>query len=630
MHWLDYCESRRTPFRCLCYYLLSKLKIMQSTLDGIELGDHGEGVTSRLAGLPFPQLLTAMSEEELATDKVIRAYRAWIQNNSGSEHLYAAWFNLGVEAGRIGDTAAALQSYKAALALKSDFYGAAINWSFLLEKEGRTEDALSVLANALQPDNARVALLNQRARLLEKCGKLDEAATALKNSLVIDRSQPDVIQHFVHLRQSTCSWPILATDGLPVPRDELIADCGPLSALALTDRIAGQTAITARWLNRQTSATSAHLSPANGYQHSVLRIGYISSDFGRHAMSYLVAELFERHDRARFTIYGFCIGKEDGSEIRDRIRKSFDHFVTLHDLSDEQAAHVIRGHEVDILIDLNGLTSGARPQILRWRPAPIQAGYLGYIGPTPLPELDYLFCDDYVVPPELSSLYRPLPQPVGRIFQPNDTRRTVGSPISRALNGLPEESFVFCCFAKHFKVTQELFGAWMTILGNVQNSVLWLAADNKWSQSNLRAEAEKLGVEAGRIIFADRVDPATYIVRMKLADLFLDTFPYNAGTVASDALRMELPLVTVEGESFASRMAGRLLNAIGADEGVTHSLQDYIGIAVALATDASSYERYKSKFTLSAWQETLGDMERFTEEYESVLLQLHARLIVDA
>jgi predicted O-linked N-acetylglucosamine transferase (SPINDLY family) len=500
----------------------------------------------------------------------------------------------------------------------------------LLEKEGRTDEALSVLAKALQPDDARVALLNQRARLLEKCGKLDEAATVLKNSLVIDPSQPDVIQHFVHLRQSTCSWPILATDGLPVPRDKLIADCGPLSALALTDRIAGQTAITARWLNRQTSATSAHLSPANGYQHSVLRIGYISSDFGRHAMSYLVAELFERHDRARFTIYGFCIGREDGSDIRDRIRKSFDQFVTLHDLSDEQAAHVIRGHEVDILIDLNGLTSGARPQILRWRPAPIQAGYLGYIGPTPFPELDYLFCDDYVIPPKLSSLYRPLPQPVGKIFQPNDTRRTVGALISRALNGLPEESFVFCCFAKHFKVTQELFGAWMTILGNVQNSVLWLAADNKWSQSNLRAEAERLGVEAGRIIFADRVDPATYIVRMKLADLFLDTFPYNAGTVASDALRMELPLVTVEGESFASRMAGRLLNAIGADEGVTHSLQDYIGIAVALATDASSYERYESKFTLSAWQETLGDMTRFTEEYESVLLQLHARLIVDA
>lgn len=554
-------------------------------------------------------------------------YRSWIALNAGGTRLlHGAWFNLGVELSHAGAPADAILAYRSALALKPDFSPAAINLGLLLERLGQPDAALQTWGQAIQPDAARTALINQRARLLEQTGRLAEAEQALRASLLTDPAQPDAVQHWLHLRQKMCEWPVLAELIPGLTKQDLLAQCGPLAALALTDKVAEQRAICAGWLRRKTAPAPERLSPPRGYRHDRIRLGYMSSDFCRHAMSFLIAELFERHDRNRFEVFGYCTSLDDGSEIRRRVIGAFDHYASIRALSDEDAARRIRADEIDILIDLNGLTAGSRLQILRWRPAPVQATYLGFVGPVPLPELDYLFCDSIVIPPAVAAVYAPRPLYIAGIYQANDSKRAIGAPGTRTAAGLPRDRFVFCCFSNHYKITEAMFAAWMDILLRVEAAVLWLVADNEWSCRNLRLRAAAAGIDPARLIFAGRVSPADYMARLALADLFLDTSPYNAGTIASDAIRMGLPLLTLSGELFASRMAGRLLAAIGAGRGIAGDLAMYVETAVTLATDPQAHAGYKSLFTVARWTETIGDIAGFTAAFEVTLLRLQADL----
>jgi predicted O-linked N-acetylglucosamine transferase (SPINDLY family) len=252
----------------------------------------------------------------------------------------------------------------------------------------------------------------------------------------------------------------------------------------------------------------------------------------------------------------------------------------------------------------------------------VQATYLGFIGPVPLPELDYLLCDDFVIPPAVAAAYQPTPLPIEGLYQANDSKRVVGAPVTRQQAGLPEDRFVFCCFSNHYKITEAMFEAWMEILRRTGDAVLWLVNDNQWSRRNLHDRALVAGIDPSRLLFAGRTDPASYMARLAVADLFLDTFPYNAGTVASDAIRMGLPLLTLAGQSFASRMAARMLHAIGADSGVTDTLAAYISTAVRLATDPAGHAAYRTVFTETAWAASLGDIAGFTHRFEAALLRM--------
>ncbi len=557
---------------------------------------------------------------------VIDLYRNWIAVQSGgTKYLYAAWFNLGVELSCAGDASGAILAYRTALAISPDFSLAAINLGLVLERGGDTEAALATWQCATQGDKARTGLINHQARLLESSGFLAEAEARMRASLLTTPDQPDVIQHWIHIRQKMCAWPIVH-DRLPgVGRAEMTRYCGPLAALALFDSVAQQDAAGASWVARKTDAVRVPLSPRCGYRHDRIRLGYLSSDFCRHAMSFLIAELFERHDRTQFEVYGYCATREDNSEIRRRVLGAFDHVRFVRELGDEDAARLIREDEIDVLIDLNGLTQGSRIQILRWRPAPVQATYLGFIGPVPLPELDYLFCDDFVIPPEIAPAYRPRPLAIASNYQANDSKREMAPPTTRAEAGLPEEGFVFCCFSNHYKIAEDIFACWMEILRGVPAAWLWLVADNAWSMANLRAAAQAAGVDPARLIFAGRVSPAAYMSRLSVADVFLDTYPYNAGTIASDAIRMGLPLLTRMGEAFASRMAGRLLNAIGADDGIAHDHAAYVRAAIRLACEPNAYAAYKARFTKQNWDETIGDIGAMAAQFEQSLRRIVRR-----
>ena len=553
---------------------------------------------------------------------VIALYRGWIEAQaSGAPDLHCAWFNLGTEFGNTGDTRSAIDAYGRALAIHPTFAPAAVNLGLLLERHGQAAAALQVWANAVQPDDARVALLNQRARLLEQVGELAEAADTLRASLLIQSDQPDAVQHWLHLRQKMCQWPVLAEIIPGLSRHDLMAQSGPLAALALTDDVPTQVAVAAAWIARKTEPKPA-LAPVGGYRHDRIRIGYLSSDFCSHAMCYLITELFERHDRERFEVYGYCASPDDGSAIRTRVIAAFDHFMPVRALSDEAAARRICDDEIDILIDLNGLTSGGRLQILRWKPAPLQATYLGFIGPVPIPELDFMLCDDFVVGPNFDA-YQPKPLLIDGLYQANDSKRIVGAPLTDAEAGRPEDRFVFCCFSNHYKITEAMFAGWMEILRQTPNSILWMIDDNQWSRQNLRLRAMVAGIDPARLMFVNRTDPATYMARLAVADLFLDTFPYNAGTIASDAIRMGLPMVTLAGGSFASRMAASMLQAINAPQGIAETMDAYISTAVTLACDPAAYAAYRARFTEEAWATSLGDIAGFTHRFEAALLHAY-------
>ena len=546
-------------------------------------------------------------------------YDFWLGANGGHPGACAVWFNQGVLRGQSGDPAGAAQSYQAALRLKPDLTEAAINLGTAMEAQGQIDAALASWRSALPAPNLRQILHNQLGRVLEGQGQLGPAAAELRASLLISPDQPDVQQHLVHLRQRMMVWP---PEHLDVPGlDDLTAarHCGPLAALALFDDPGDQAVAGADWIGRKVPFPGPALAPAQGYVHDRIRIGYLSTDFCRHAMSFLIAELLERHDRTAFEVYGYCASPEDGSDIRQRVIAAFDHFIPVSAMSDAAAANRIRADEIDILIDLNGLTKGARPEILRWKPAPVQATYLGYIGPVPLPELDYILCDAVTIPPEQDADYAPQPLRIDGCYQANDSTPPRAVPVSRAQEGLPQDAFVFCCASHAYKITESMFETWCSIVAQVPGSVLWLIDDNVEAREATIRRWAAAGLDPDRLIFAARVDPDRYRARLALADLFLDTSPYNAGTIASDALRMGLPIVTLQGRAFSARMASSLLMAVGLPQGITADLAQYQERACAIATTPALHAAMRDHLANGAWARTLGDAVGFAQRYEAAL-----------
>jgi predicted O-linked N-acetylglucosamine transferase (SPINDLY family) len=303
-----------------------------------------------------------------------------------------------------------------------------------------------------------------------------------------------------------------------------------------------------------------------------------------------------------------------------------DHFIRINALSDEAAAALIRSHEIDILVDLQGQTAGARANMLAYRPAPIQITYLGLPATTGLPSIDYVIADRFLIPESEAKFYSEKPLYLPDVYQVSDRQREIGPQPTRTSCGLPEDRFVFCSLNNNYKYTPEIFDVWMRILKRTPGSVLWLLSDNPWAEANLRQEAANSGVAPDRLIFAGRALPPDYLARYACADLFLDTFPFNAGTTANDALWMGLPVLTYCGRSFASRMAGALLTAAKLPELITYNLGDYEEKAVALANRPEECERLKAHLQEVRRMGVLFDTPRFVRNLEAEFQRLVATL----
>lgn len=551
--------------------------------------------------LDFAQLIDCASQMEARKLGPLAAvlYQTWL-SRSQSPIAYAGYFNLGVTLSNVDDLPGAEAAYRRSIELHPMFAQPRLNLGTLFERLGQHDKALAEwrwVVDHISPASAEnkplvLMALNHMGRVLEGKKQLQDALTWLTQSLTVDPNQPDALHHWVHLRQKQCIWPVYA----PFPGVTLEAMQQATSALAMmsvSDDPAQQLEAARRFVNKKVLSNVPKLANPKGYGHAKLRIAYVSSDFSLHPVSMLTAELFELHDRAHFEIYGYCWSPEDGSGLRQRVISAMDHYVRINQMSDEAAAQLMREHEIDILVDLQGQTAGARANLLAYRPAPIQITYLGLPATTGLPSIDYVIADRFLIPEDTAQYYSEKPLYMPDVYQVSDRKRPIGVIPSRESCGLPAEGFVFCSLNNNFKYTPEMFDVWMRILHRTPGSVLLLLSDNPWAAANLVREAESRGIEKNRLVFAARVLPEDYLARYAVVDLFLDTFPFNAGTTANDALWMGLPVLTYTGKSFASRMAGALLTAANLPELVTYDLGDYEEKAVTLATHPEECKRLR-------------------------------------
>ncbi len=584
--------------------------------------------------LDFLQLINSASQLEAKKLGPLAAvlYQTWVKHTK-SPYIHAAYFNLGATLTNLGDLSGAEEALRESIRLSPGFLHPRLNLGLLLERAGQVDKAIiewrwvEQNVSQAQPENLPMLLLaiNHLGRVLEIKKQLYEALYFLTKSLTIDPNQPDVLHHWIYLRQKQCAWPIY----VKVPRVSQAAMEEATSALAMlsiSDDPAAQLAAARRFVEKKVVSNVPVLANPRGYGHSRIRIGYCSSDFCLHPVSMLTVELFELHDRERFEVYGYCWSPEDGSGMRQRVIGAMDRFTRINQMTDEEAAQKIRSDEIDILVDLQGQTSGARASLLAYRPAPIQITYLGLPATTGLPSIDYVIADRFLIPEATAPHYSEKPLYMPDVYQISDRKRAVGTNPTRESCGLPAEGFVFCSFNNNYKLTPDMFDIWMNILRRVPGSVFWVLADNQWAEDNLRCEAEMRGIDRSRLIFAGRVSPEDYLARYQIADLFLDSFPFNAGTTANDALWMGLPVLTCSGRSFAARMAGALLTAADLGELITYNFQDYEEKAVWLASNPDECRVLRERLKNVRESGVLFDTPRFVRNLESNFAKLVAAL----
>ncbi len=584
-------------------------------------------------GMPLQELLdqARLWQERGQADAAARLYESWI-GHTASPFLHVACFNWGTLLSALGRSDQAEAAYRQALQHQPSFPPAQLNLGHLHERRGDAETALllwqQVLrANPPAPQDLQLHALNNSARLQEMLRRYPEAQALMKRSLEIKAAQPDVIQHYVHIRQKQCAWPHDLAVGDVTP-NQFLTGTSLLAMMGLSDDPALQLLAAQRFVHEKVPkppAVPLHtLVPARSGK---VRIGYLSGDLHMHAVGLLTPELFELHNREQFEITAFCWTPESNQPQRQRILRAMDHVVRLQGVDDTSAARLIAQAGIDVLVDLQGLTSGARPGILVQRPAPVQVSYLGLPGTSAVPGVDWMLADRFVMPPELLPYCTEKPLYLPRCYQVSDRQREVAARPERARYGLPEDAFVFCSFNNNHKFTAEMFGAWMEIVRSVPGSVLWLLADNNTARENMLQEAAAHGVAAERLVFAPRVSPAEYLARFQLADLMLDTFPFNAGTTASDALWMGLPILTRAGRTYISRMAGSLLTAVGLPDLVTHNLADYQKLAITLGNNPARVQSHKRYLAEHGRQSALFDLPQLVRDIEDQFraLALQAR-----
>jgi predicted O-linked N-acetylglucosamine transferase (SPINDLY family) len=513
----------------------------------------------------------------------------------------------------------ALTSIDRAIALKGDYAEAFNNRGNTLRELGRHGEALASYdrAIALKPDYAEAHA--NRGGMLQELNHFEEALAGYDRSMALDPERPYLAGDRLFLQMTMCMW-----DRLEESWDDLIRAVRrgspaskPFPLLIIPSGRSEQRACAEAYVKRNYPASPSPISRGEGYGHGRIRIGYFSADFFNHATAYLMAELIERHDRARFEIVGFSFGPQSRDAMRMRLEKVFDRFIDVRALDDRAVAVRAREMEIDIAVDLKGFTANRRPGIFAQRAAPIQVNYLGYPGTMGAPYIDYLIADQTLVPPEHFASYAEKIVHLPHSYQVNDSTRAIAELTpTRAQAGLPEEGFVFCCFNNNYKITPEAFDIWMRLLNAVEGSVLWLLEDNPMAARNLRREAQARGVAPERLVFAPRVALPEHLARHSLADLFVDTFPCTAHTTASDALWAGLPLLSLLGETFAGRVAASLLNAIGLSELIARSALDYEALALKLAREPAALATIRARLAANRSTHPLFDIARFTRHLE--------------
>ena len=589
--------------------------------------------------MPVGELFNGASKLQALQQRPLAAelYKTWIAYNGDSEVLYAVYFNYGVSLNDNRDHTGAINAFRESIRLKPDFEPPYINLGRVLEDIGQIGAAVGEWMklvgklSAVSGDSVahKLTVLHQAGRVLESHNQDAAAEDVLKQSLDIDSHQVEAMQHWVSLRQRQCKWPVVA-EWERVKRKDLLAGLSTLSLANLSDDPMFQLAKAYRYAKQSIgmpkAVTRQHV-PAHRSDPLRLRIGYVSSDLRDHAVGFAMTDVMEQHDRQNFEIFAYYCGINRPDATQERTKKSVDHWADINGLDDDQAAAKIAADGIDILVDLNGYTKDARTKVFARKPAPIIANWFGYPSTMGTPYHHYLIADERVIPPEDEIYYS---EKIVRLpcYQPNDRRRMVAARRpTRAEAGLPENAFVFCCLNGMQKITARAYQRWMTILRRTPNSVLWLLTGTAEANARLRKVAAESGVAPEHIVFAEKLGNPDHLARYPLADLFLDSFPYGAHTTASDAMWMGVPILTLAGRTFASRVCADLVHAAGIGEMECASADEYVERAIEFGNDRSKLAPIKAKLRDGRDSSLLFDTPKLVRHLEDLYRQMWGDLI---
>ncbi len=492
----------------------------------------------------------------------------------------------------------------------------------------RGEEALASYAAALRLEPTHLDTVRNRAAALQRLRRYGEAAECFRQLLALAPDHDYALGSALDCELKCCDWRRYdeSVSRLLAQIDAGRRSAMPFGLLSVSSGAAAQMRCARAHADGVSAAqVGTSLCRRTGYRHAKIRVAYISADLREHVVGYLMAGVFEQHDRERFEVIAISLSPPDGTEIGRRVKAAFDRFIDVSGRSDADVAAFIGELQVDIAVDLSGHTEGNRVPILAAHPAPVQVNYLGYPGTMGAPFMDYIIADPFVVPSSLRECYAEQIVYLPECFQGNDDRRPVGPVLTRGEAGLPESAFVWCCFNASYKLNPRMLDIWCRLLAGVPGSVLWLLGHEEVVREHLRSEAYDRGVDPARLVFGERLPYAQHLGRLAVADLFLDTLPFNAGATASDALWAGVPVLTCAGEAFAARMAGSLLHAIGLPELVTDNLVDYERRALELAHEPRRLRELKDRLLANRSRSPLFDTRRFCRHLEAAYEQMWRR-----
>jgi protein O-GlcNAc transferase len=540
-----------------------------------------------------------------------------------------AWYNRGNTLTELRRHAEAAASFARVLALMPDFAAAYNNRGVALLALKRQPEALGDFERALRLNPGYEGALENMGNAYHDQRRYEEAVRCFAALVGAAPGRPYALGNLLNARTRSCDWGgdyLTLRNSVTESVERGLRAQVPFAFLATSDSPAAQLRCARTFAEDKFVPVGEPLFRGRTYAHERIRVAYISADLRHHATAFLAAELFERHDRQRFETTAISFGPDDGSPMRHRLQRAFDHFLDVSALSDRDIAKLMRAREIDIAVDLQGYTADCRAGIFAQRPAPVQVSYLAYPGTLGAPYMDYLIGDRHVIPKEHFPHYSERVVHLPHCYQPNGSGRAIPPTTpTRAELSLPERAFVFCSFNGSYKITPEVFETWMRLLRVLPDSVLWLLDDTEAATRNLRKEARERGVDPARLVFAPRASLAEHLSRQPLADLFLDTLPVNAHTTASDALRAGLPVLTCQGATFAGRVASSLLHAVGLPELIAGNPVEYEKLAVALASDPERLRGLRARLLSQRESCPLFDTERYRQSLEAAYVLMWQR-----
>ena len=518
----------------------------------------------------------------------------------------------------------ALEILEKVLTISPHSIEALVNFANVLVFKKKFTGAISIYSQIAEMEPSKIENWVNLGSVYSKLRQYGQAQIALDKGGAIDPEHNYLLGQRLQVRAFLCNWDEAYYEFVKkLLTSKKYSLSEPFHHLYCHDNLSIHQQTAAFFSQKLCLPKGIHREFKN-FTHQKIRVGYYSADFRDHPVAFLTAELFELHDKNKFEIFAFSFSGHDNSPIRSRLKSAFNQFIDVSGMSDLEVAQLSRELEIDIAVDLGGYTNDSRTGIFAYRAAPIQINYLGYPGTMGADYIDYIVADKTLIPENSQQFYSEKIIYLPNTYQVNDRKRAIADKqFTREELGLPERGFVFCCFNNSYKILPEIFASWMRILKAVEGSVLWLFEDNIWAVENLKKEASNSGVDPSRLVFAKRSPLSDHLARHSQADLFIDTWPYNAHTTASDALWSGLPVLTLMGQSFASRVAASLLNAIGLPELITNSLAEYEALAIELATNPKKLDTLKTTLAKNRLSTPLFDTPLFTKNLEAAYMRIY-------